>query len=129
MAWVLNVASLVVLWVASLCELITRFNCLRSISRARPPNPTDVPKKDEGDKQKRRVRERCKSQGKKKERKVFLGLVCGTHKTIEIIEWCELKTVAKQVGIRKLGYFKWWMMNNENWVRSDERWKKKPNRA
>ena len=39
-----------------------------------------------------RGRERCKSQRekekkKKKERKVFFGLVCGSHKKVEIFEW------------------------------------------
>ena len=53
MAWVSIVASLVVLWVASLCKLITRFNCLKSISRARPPDPANVLEKDEGKKKKR----------------------------------------------------------------------------
>ena len=52
--------------------------------------------KDEGQKQKRkkkrRGRERCKSQGKKgkkkkkREGKVFFGSVCGSQKTVEIIE-------------------------------------------
>ena len=57
------------------------------ISRARPPDPAAVPEKDEGGK-KRRGKERCKSQGKKKkkERKVFFGLVYGSHKIVEIIE-------------------------------------------
>ena len=54
MAWVLIVASLVVLWVVFLCKLITRFNYLRSISRARPLDPVDVPMKDEGKKKKKR---------------------------------------------------------------------------
>ena len=68
-------------------------------------------------KKKRRGRERCKSQGKKekkkkREGKVFFGSVCGSQKTVEIIEWCEVKTVAKRVGIRKLGYFKWWVMSD-----------------
>ena len=53
MAWVSIVASLVMLWVASLCKLITRFNCLKSISRARPPDPANVLEKDEGKKKKR----------------------------------------------------------------------------
>ena len=54
MAWVLIVASLVVLWVASLCKLITRFNYLKSISRARPPDPANVLEKDEGKKKKKK---------------------------------------------------------------------------
>ena len=53
MAWVSIVASLVVLWVATLCKLITRFNCLKSISQARPPDPADVLEKDEGKKKKK----------------------------------------------------------------------------
>ena len=59
MAWVSIVASLVMLWVASLCKLITRFNCLKSISQARPPDPANVLEKDKGK--------------KKRERKVFFG--------------------------------------------------------
>ena len=58
MAWVSIVASLVMLWVASLCKLITRFNCLKSISRARPPDPANVLEKDEGKKKKKRGREK-----------------------------------------------------------------------
>ena len=59
-----------------------------------------------------RGRERCESQRekekkKKKERKVFFGLVCGSHKKVEIFEWWKLKIVSKQVGYRELGYFKW----------------------
>ena len=53
MAWVSIVASLVMLWVASLCKLITRFNGLKSISRAQPPDPANVLEKDEGKKKKR----------------------------------------------------------------------------
>ena len=53
MAWVSIVASVVVLWVASLCKLITRFNGLKSISRAQPPDPANVLEKDEGKKKKR----------------------------------------------------------------------------
>ena len=52
MAWVSIVASLVVLWVASLCKLITRFNGLKSISRVQPPDPANVLEKDEGKKKK-----------------------------------------------------------------------------
>ena len=37
----------------------------------------------------------------------------GTHKKVEIFEWCVVKTVAKQVGCRELGYFKWWVMKIE----------------
>ena len=36
---------------------------------------------------------------------------------------------AKCVGFRELGYFKWWVMSDENWVRSDEWWKKKKNQT
>ena len=32
---------------------------------------------------------------------------------------------AKRVGFGKLGYFKWWVMSDENWVKSDEWLKKK----
>ena len=78
--------------------------------------------KDEGQKKKKEkrkgevekdVRVRGKRKKKKKgEGKVFFGSVCGSQKTVEIIEWCEVKTVAKRVGIRKLGYFKWWVMSD-----------------
>ena len=39
-----------------------------------------------------------------------------THKKEEIFKWCEVKTKTKRVGIRKLGYFKWWVMTDDWWV-------------
>ena len=40
--------------------------------------------------------------------------------TVENLSDEKIKTCAKRVGYRKLGYFKWWVMSDENWVRSDE---------
>lgn len=60
-------------------------------------------------KKKMRGRERCKSQGKKKkkrERKAFFGSMCESYKTVEIIELCGVKTIARRLGIKKLEYFK-----------------------
>ena len=37
----------------------------------------------------------------------------------------KLSEVCQTGGIRKLWYFKWWVMSDENWVRSDEWWSKK----
>ena len=59
------------------------------ISRARPPDPAVVPEKDEGGKKKGEAKKDVRVRGKrkkKKERKVFFGSVCGSHKTVEIIE-------------------------------------------
>ena len=53
----------------------------------------------------------------------------GSHKKVEIFDWWKLKTVSKWVGRKELGYFKWCMMSDKNWVRSDEWWKKNPNKA
>ena len=73
-------------------------------------------KKKKKEKRKGEVEKDVRVRGKKKERKVLFGSVCGSHKTVEIIEWCEVKIVAKRVGIRKLWYFKWWMISDEWWV-------------
>ena len=37
----------------------------------------------------------------------------------------KLSDGAKRVGCRELGYFKWWVMSDGNWVRSDKKKKKK----
>ena len=39
----------------------------------------------------------------------------GTHKQLKILSDC-----AKWVACRELGYFKWWLMNDENWIMSDK---------
>ena len=54
--------------------------------------------------------------GEEEERTVWVleifewGVRYGSHKKVEIFKWCELKTMSKQVGFRKFGYFKWWVM-------------------
>ena len=52
-------------------------------------------------------------QRKKKKKKVFFGSVCGSCKTVEIIKWCEVKTIAKWVDTGKFEYFKWWVTKIE----------------
>ena len=49
------------------------------------------------------------------------GVRYGSHKKVEIFKWCELKTMSKQVGFRKFGYFKLWVMNDK-WRKLNEEW-------
>ena len=43
-----------------------------------------------------------------------------SHKKVEKLSGEKVSEVCQTGGYRKLGYFKWWAMNDENWVRSDE---------
>ena len=47
----------------------------------------------------------------------------GTHKKVEIFEWCVVKTVAKQVGLGIWGILsnEWWVMGDE-WQKLSEKW-------
>ena len=47
------------------------------------------------------------------------------HKKLKILSDDKLSDSAKWVGCRELGYFKWWVISDENWVRIDEWWQKK----
>ena len=49
----------------------------------------------------------------------------GSHKKVEKLSDEKVSEVCQTGGYRKLGYFKWWVMSDENWARSDEWWKKK----
>ena len=78
---------------------------------------------------------------KKREKDGFVGRLIasiwpsyryGSHKNQRSVSDEKLSEVCQTGGIRKFEYFKWWMMSDENWARSDERWtkkkkKKKPN--
>ena len=48
------------------------------------------------------------------------GVKYGSHKKVEIFEWCELKKMCQMGGYRKLGYFKWLVIINEWWVKKIE---------
>ena len=58
---------------------------------------------------------------------IWLSYRYGSHKNQKSVSDEKLSEVCQTGGIRKLGYFKWWVMSDENWVRSDEWWKKKKN--
>ena len=49
----------------------------------------------------------------------------GAYKQLKNIKWWQVSNGAKWVGCRELGYFKWWVISVENWVRIDEWWQKK----
>ena len=63
---------------------------------------------------------------KKKERENLtdIGLVCGSHKQLKNIEWWQVSDGAKWGRVLGVGYFKWWVMSNGNWVMK----KKHPNK-
>ena len=44
----------------------------------------------------------------------------GFHKKVEKLSDEKLSEVCQMGGYRKVGYFKWWVMSDENWVRRDE---------
>ena len=57
-------------------------------------------------------------------KRVLTNLQAWVPQKVEKIEGREAKN-AKQVRYKKLGYFKWWVMSDKNWVRGDKWWKKK----
>ena len=44
----------------------------------------------------------------------------GSHKKVENLTNDKLSNSAKQTSYKEFGYFKWWVMSDENWVMSDE---------
>ena len=46
----------------------------------------------------------------------------GSHRKYKKLSDEKLKICAKQVGYKKLGYFKWWVMGNKWWKLSGEWW-------